>query len=166
MRSVRGQLVCISRTGPTLTYQYNDSGPGPVEIPTATLYHSPSGSVVADVAPPAEVGPIPSTSSNATRAVTNEPAAQQVFGAGQVSPGGLVLVRKDPLGQRVSPDTSPSTFAVPFFPSTIPPEPRISLSFLGEKLQVQISEAAATVLVMKSCVPEQESTGHKLTLRY
>ena len=160
MRSVRGQLVCISRTGPTLTYQYNDSGPGPVEIPTATLYHSPSGSVVA------EVGPIPSTSSNATRAVTNESAAQQVFGAGQVSPGGLVLVRKDPLGQRVSPDTSPSTFAVPFFPSTIPPEPRISLSFLGEKLQVQISEAAATVLVMKSCVPEQESTGHKPTLRY
>jgi hypothetical protein len=142
-------------------------GPGPVEVPTATHYHSSSGSVFADVASLAELDRTLSIPSDATWAVTNEPAAQRVFRAHRVPHGELVFARRNQLGQRVSPDTSPSIFAVPSFSSTITPEPWIPLSFLeGEKLQVQISDAATTELVMKSCVLEQEPIGHKLTLRY
>jgi hypothetical protein len=142
-------------------------GTDPVEVPTTTHYHSSSGNAFADVASLAELGPAPSIPSDATWAVTNEPAAQRVFGADRVPHGELILARRNQLGQRVSPDTDPSIFAVPSFSSTITPEPWIQLSSLGgEKLQVQISDAATTELVMKSCVLKQEPTDHKLTLRY
>ena len=85
----------------------------------------------ADVLSLAEVGPIPSTSSNATRAVTNEPTAQQAFGTDQVQHRELVFVRKDPPEQYVSMDTSPSVFTFPSFLPTLLPEPWIPLSFLG-----------------------------------
>ena len=105
---------------------------------------------------PAKLDRIPSTSFDATWVVTDEPAAQQVFVADQVPHGELILIRGDLLEQRVPLDTSKSTFTIPssFLP-TIPPEPWIPLSFLGEeKLQVQVSDTAATDLDMKSCVLE------------
>jgi hypothetical protein len=128
----------------------------PVEIPAATLDHSPTGGVFADGSSPAELDRIPSTSSDATQVVTNEPASQQVFGTDQVSHGELVFVRKDPPERCVSLDTSPSVFTFPsFFLPTLLPEPWIPLSFLGEeRLQVQISDTAATDLDMKWCVLE------------
>jgi len=71
---------------------------------------------------------------------------------------GLVLVRRNSLGQRISLDSNPSiSIASSFIPPIIPPEPRIPLSFLGEeKLQVQYSETEATDLDLRLCVPEWE----------
>jgi hypothetical protein len=137
-------------------------GSGSAEIRTAAPSHP-----LIDGVSGAKLDRIPSTSSDASWAVTNEPAAQHVFGTDQVPHGELVLVRGDPLEQRAPLDTSKATFTIPssFLP-TIPPEPWIPLSFLGEeKLQVQVSDTAATDLDMKSCVLEQESIGHELTLR-
>jgi hypothetical protein len=131
-------------------------GPGPVEIPTATPSHSLDDGVFADAPSPTKLDRIPSTSSDVSRVVTNEPAPQQMFEADQVPHGELVLVRGDPPEQCVSLDTSPSVLSVPsFFLPTIPPELRIPLSFLGkERLQVQMSDTTATDLDMKSCVLE------------
>jgi hypothetical protein len=112
--------------------------------------------VFADVPSPAKSDLISSTSSSAAWVGTDEPVAPQVFGADQVPHGELVLVRRNPREQCVPLDESPSVFTVPSFPlQTIPPELWIPLSFLGEeKLQVQISDMAATDLDMRSCVLE------------
>jgi hypothetical protein len=130
------------------------TGPDLVEAPIATPSHSPSDGAPTDAPPPARLNLIPSISSDASRVVTNEPAIQQVFGADQVPHGQLVLIRRDPLEPCVPLDTSPSASAVSscFLP-TIPPELRMTLSFLGEeKLQVQLSETDAADLVMTACV--------------
>jgi hypothetical protein len=133
----------------------------PVEIPIAAASHPPS-----DVPPPAELYPIPSAS-DATWIVTDELAAQQVFGVDRVPHGELVLARRNLFEQRVLPYTSRSTFTAPSFPlSIIPPELWMPLLNLGEeKLQVQISDTAATELDMRSCVLGCQSINHKLTLR-
>ena len=129
------------------------TGLGPAEIPTAAPPHPPSDGGFGDVPPPVELYRIPSAS-NATWMVTNEPAAQQVLGADKVPHGELVLARRNLCEQRVPPDTSQSTFTAPSFPlSIIPSELWMPLLNLGEeKLQVQISDTAATELDMKSCV--------------
>jgi hypothetical protein len=130
-------------------------GSDPIEVPRSILYYSPSDGAFADVPWSARLDGIPSTSFDATRVVTNEPAAlQYAFGTDRVPRGELVLARRNQLGQRVSPDTSPSISTVPsFFLPTIPREQWIPLSFLGEeRLQVQFSEGAATDLDIKSCV--------------
>ena len=128
------------------------AGLGPVEIPTAAPSHPPSDDVFGDVPSPAGLYRIPSAS-DATWIVTNELAAQQVFQADMVPHGQLVLARRNLFEQRVPPHTRQSAFTVPSFLRTIPPGLWTPLSFLGEgKLQVQISEIAATELDMKSCV--------------
>ena len=119
---------------------------GPVEIPTIISTHQPD--------------PTPSTS-NTTREVGCEPPVPRVFTADQVPRGtssGLVLVRRNSFGQRIALDSNPSiSIASSFIPPTIPPEPWIPLSFLGEdKLRVQYSETEATDLDLRSCVPEQD----------
>ena len=131
-------------------------GLGPPEIPAIAPSHSLSDGVFASVPSPAKSDRIPSTSSDAMWAATNEPAVGQVFGTDEPPHGELVLACRDPLEQRFSLGTSPSIFTVPpFFLPTIPPEPWIPLSFLGEeRVQVQFSEAAATDLDMKWCVVE------------
>ena len=132
------------------------TGPDPLKVLTTTPFHSLSDGVFGGVPSPAKLDRMPSTSFDATWVVTDEPAAQQVFVADQVPHGELILIRGDLLEQRVPLDTSKSTFTIPssFLP-TIPPEPWIPLSFLGEeKLQVQVSDTAATDLDMKSCVLE------------
>jgi hypothetical protein len=136
-------------------------GPDPVEIPTAILYYSPGDGAFADVPPPANLDRAPSTSSDATWVVANKPAAQQVFWTDQVPHEELVRVHGGPLEQCVSLDTSPPAFTIPsFFLQTILREP---LSFLGEeKPQLQISDATATDLDMKSYVLEWESISHNL----
>jgi hypothetical protein len=132
------------------------TGPDPLEILTATPSHSPSDGVFGDVPSPAKLDRIPFTSSDATWVATNEPDAQQVFGADQVPHGELVLARRDPLERYVSLDTNTSTFTVSsFFLPTIPPELWVPFSFLGEeRLQVQFSETATTDLIMTACVLE------------
>ena len=83
--------------------------------------------------------------------MTDEPVAPQVLGTEKVSHQELALVHRNRLEQCVSLDTSQSIFTIPscFLP-TIPPEPWIPLSFLGEeRLQVQISDTVATDLDMK-----------------
>ena len=128
-------------------------GPGPVEIPAVAPSHSPCDGVFADVPSPAKSDRIPSTSSAASWVVTNEPAAQQVFGVDQVSHGELVLARKDPPEQCVSLGTSPSVFTVPPSLPALSPVLWIPLSFFGEeRFQVQMSDTAAADLDMKSCV--------------
>ena len=129
-------------------------GPDLVQIPTATPYHSLTDGMFGDVPPPAKLDQIPSTSSDATRVSTNESAVLRVFRDSHVPHGELILAHRNPLEQCALLDTSLTFLAVPFFfLSTIPHEPWISLSFLGEeKLQVQISETAATDLAMKACV--------------
>ena len=105
---------------------------------------------------PAKLDPITSASSAAAWVVTDGLVAPQVFGPDQAPHGELVLAPRNPLEQCVPPDASPSTFTAPsFLLPTIPPEPWIPLSFLGEeKLQVQISDMVATDLDMRSCVLE------------
>jgi len=106
----------------------------------------------------AGLNPTPSAS-DAPRVVTDEPAALRVFKVNQMSQlegrsRGLALVHRNPLKQRISLDSSPSISIVSsFLPPTIPPEPWISLSFLGEeRFQVQFSKTDATDLDMKLCV--------------
>lgn len=131
------------------------TGPDPVEIPTVTPSHPLSGGVFVDVSLSTKLDRMPSTSSDAAWVATNEPTVQDASGADQVLHGELVLARENLFQQCVPPDTSPSTFAVPSFLRTIPPELWMPLSFLGEgKLQVQISDEAATDLDMKWCVLE------------
>ncbi|KAF9643480.1 hypothetical protein BDM02DRAFT_3191569 [Thelephora ganbajun] len=83
--------------------------------------------------------------------VTDEPSALQQVPHGR--PSGLVVVRRNSFEQRISIDTNPSiSILSSFFLPTIPPEPWIPLSFLGEdKLQVQVSDVDATDLDMRSC---------------
>ena len=149
-------VTCPLRRVDGRTSGQRPRGPGPVEIPTTTPFHSPSDGVFAGAQFPTKLDRIPSTSSDATWVVTNEPTNQQVFGFDQVPHEELALVRRGPSEQCVSLDTNPSVFTVPsFFLPTIPPEPWIPLSLWGEeRLQVQISDTAATGLDMKSCVLE------------
>jgi hypothetical protein len=143
------------RTNGSLSEQ-QPGGPIPVVIPTTTPFHLLSDGTFADVPWSVKLDRTPSTSSDATRMVTNFPTSQQAFGSNHVPHGELVLVRKDPSEQCLSLDTSSPAFTVSsFFLPTIPPEPWIPLSFLGEeRLRVQISDTAATDLDMKSCVLE------------
>ena len=69
-------------------------------------------------------------------------------------PPGLTIVRRNPFEQRISLDSNPSVSIISsFLHPTIPSEPWIPLSFLGEeKLQVHFCEAGATDLDMKLCV--------------
>ena len=126
---------------------------GPVEIPTAPPSHSLSDGAFADVSSPTKLDRIPSTSSDATWVVTNFPTSHQVFGSDQAPHEELVLVHRDPSEQYLSLDASSPVFTVlSSFLQTIPPEPRIPLSFLGEeRLRVQSSDTAATDLDMKWC---------------
>jgi len=122
-------------------------GAGTVDIPTDIPIY-----------PSAQLNPTPSTSGT-TRVVAHELPTLRAFTDDQVPPGpssGLVLVRRNSPGQRISLDSTTSiSIASSFMPSIIPPEPRIPLSFLGEeKLQVQFSETEATDLDLKLCVPE------------
>jgi hypothetical protein len=122
-------------------------GADPVEIPTVISTHSP-----------AESNPIPSTS-NATRVVTYEPSSPQAFRADQVPHGhssGVVLARRNSFERQIPLDSNPSiSIFSSFLPSTIPPELRIPLSFLGgERLQVQTFEIDAIDLDMRWCVLE------------
>ena len=123
------------------------SGAGTVGVPT-----------VIPTYPPAQLNPTPSTS-DITRAVAYEPPILRVFTDDQVPPrpsSGLVLVRRNSLGQRIPLDSNPSiSIASSFMFPMIPPELRIPLSFLGEeKLQVQYSSTEATDLDLKLYVPE------------
>jgi hypothetical protein len=130
--------------------------PDLVEVPTTTPSHSLSDNLFGDAQVLAESSLMSPTPSDATWAATDEPVAPQVPGDDQVPHGELVLVHRNPLKQRVSLDTSQSIFTIPscFLP-TVPPEPWIPLSFLGEeRLQVQFSDTAATELDMRSCVLE------------
>jgi len=79
---------------------------------------------------------------------------------------GLVHVRRNSFGQRISSDMSPSISVLSsFLLPTIPPELQMPLSFLGgDRLQIQISDIDATDLDMRSYVLEWESADHKLTL--
>ena len=89
-----------------------------------------------------------------TWAVTNEPAARQVFGVDQV-PHGDYIIRRDPHERRTYLDANAILTIPSLFLPTVPRETWISLPFLGEeKLPVQLSETAATDLAMKACVLE------------
>ena len=112
--------------------------------------------------------------SGATRvAITNEPAALRVLKleSSQIpqdrSPG-LTLIRGNSFKHHTPLDSSPSVSIVSsFFPPTIPPEPWVSLSSLGEdKFQVQFSKTDVTDLDMKLCVSGISGLGHGLTLGY
>ena len=132
----------------------------PVEIPTTIPTY-----------PPTPLDPIiPPTDSDTIRVVVDEPPDLRVSTAGRVPHGpssGLVLVRRNSFGQRISLDSNPSiSIASSFIPPMIPPEPWISLSFLGEeKLQIQLSETEATDLNMRSCVFGLGALGNKLIFR-
>jgi len=66
---------------------------------------------------------------------------------------GHVLVRRNSIEKHTSPDIHSFIPVSSIWFPTIPPEPWIPLSFQGgEKLQVQISEVAASDLDMRSCV--------------
>jgi len=69
-------------------------------------------------------------------------------------PPELALVRRNSFEQSVSLHLNSSISIISsFLRPTIPPEPWIPLSFLGEdKLQVQFHESGATDLDMKLCV--------------
>ena len=75
-------------------------------------------------------------------------------------PPGLTIVRRNPFEQRISLDSNPYISIISsFLRPTIPSEPWIPLSFLGEeKLQVQFCEAGATDMDMKLCVFDWKSS--------
>jgi hypothetical protein len=104
--------------------------------------------VFAGVLPPAKLKLINSTS-DPTLLVTDELSALQVFKVDRVPQGHLY----EP---RISPGTNLHLSVISsFLPPTISPEPWVPLSFQGgEKLQVQISDTAASDLDMGSCVFE------------
>lgn len=113
----------------------------PVDTPTAVYARSTAG--LKRMSP----------TSNATHVVTYEPSTLPKFKADRVPhgrPPGLVVVRRNSFERYSNPSIS---IASSFLHSTIPPELRIPLSFLGkEKLQVQTSETVATDLDMRSYV--------------
>ena len=132
----------------------------PFETPTVTSIDSP-----------AELNPTPSTHYVTPAAGSEPPVLQPAFETDRVSHRhslGLALVRINSPEQRILLDSSPSISAFSsLLPPTIPPEPWISLSFLGEeKIQVQLSETDVTDLDMRSYVPEQQSTVPKLTFGF
>ena len=120
-------------------------GAEPVKVPAVISTH-----------PPSRLSLVPSTS-DPTRVVTCESSAVQVFKAGHVPherSSGLAFARRNSFKRRVSLYSHQSTPIILSFPlPTIPLEPWIPLSFLGEeRLRVQFSEVDATDLDMRSCV--------------
>ena len=116
-------------------------GAEPVKVPAVISAHSPSRP---NLIPP---------TTDSTRVVTYEPPAPRVYKADHVLHGrspGLSLAHGNPFKRRISLDSSPSISTISsFWLPTVPPEPRIPLSFLGEeRLQVQFSETDATDLDM------------------
>ena len=109
-------------------------GAGPIEIPKIISPHSST-----------ELNLTPSTSG----------ATSQIL-VSYERPSRLLPAHKTSSGQRTSLDLNPSISVVSsFLPPTIPPEPRIPLSFLREeRLQVQFSETGATDQDLRSCVFE------------
>ena len=124
-----------------------DPGSDLDEDPTATPTHSPSGSS------------LPSSTSDVARVAIHESSALETHRANQIPhghPTGLVVLRRNSLGRRLSLGSIPPiSIASSFSPQTIPPELWIPLSFLGgERLQVQFSEKDTTDLDLRSCVSE------------
>ena len=104
---------------------------------------------------------------NVTRVAAYNPSDLQVFRTDHGHSLGLARVRRNSFDQ--IPHGSGLSIPVlsSFPPPTVPPELRIPLSFLEEeRLQFQISDIAASDLDMRSCVLEQKSTDHELTLGY
>ena len=139
-------MYTLHNTDGHLSEQYL-VGADPIDIPTAASAHSS-----------AKPSLLPS-SSDATRVVAYEPSALQALDAEWVPHGRsseLVLVRRNLLERSIYPGSNPYIPTTSSFPSpTIPPEPHIPLSFLGEeKLRVQTSTIDATDLDMRSCVLE------------
>lgn len=82
---------------------------------------------------------------------TDESSALQVFKADQVPegrPSGALPICRNSSGEYIPLDPNPAISISSFFlPQTIPPDPWIPLSFLGEeKLQVQSAELNSTDL--------------------
>ena len=149
--------IYASRRTPGLPRR-RPGGADPVEVSTITSTNSPTDVAFPNAAPPSGSNLLPSTSGT-TLMVTHEPSAKRVFKAGQVTHGrssGFALVRRNSPVQHHSLDTNPSiSILSSFLLPTIPPEPRIPLSFLGEdRLRVQISDITATDMDMRSYVPE------------
>jgi len=136
--------VPLFGTNNSITLGQRTESVDPVEVPTTTSTY-----------PLAPLDPTPST--DTTRVVTDGPPDLGVFAVDGVPHGpssGLVLVCRNKFGQRISLDSNPSISIASFFiPPTIPPEPWISLSSVGEeKLQVQVSETDVTDLDLRLCV--------------
>ena len=109
---------------------------------------------VISIGSPVELNPAVSDEA-VTQVVAYEPTALRTFVADRAPHGrssGLTLVLRNSFEQRIPLDSNPSiSIFSSLLPSTIPVEPWISLSFLGEeKLQVQFSETDATDLDMRS----------------
>ena len=120
----------------------------PVKIPPVISTH-----------PPTKSKPTPPTF-DATRVMTYQPPTLQVVKVPRRRSPGVVSVRRirSPLERRISLENPSVSIVSSFLLPTIPPEPRIPLSFLGkENLQVQFSETDATDLDMKLCVLEWQS---------
>jgi len=133
-------------------------GVDPVDIHTITSTHPPIDGVFADLLSLAMLKLIPSTSDTTWLAI-NETSALQSFKIDRVLDGhssGLVWVRRNLSGCHVPLGTDPSVWVLSsFLLPAMPPELRIPLSHLGEdRLQVQISDSAATDMDMKSHVLE------------
>ena len=133
--------------------EYRPEDEDPVEVPIVISTHA---------SPKPKPAPI---TSDATQVVAYQPSALRMIKVDHVPhgpPQGLVSVRRNryPLGRCTSLDSNQSISIISSFPPpTIPPEPRIPLSFLGkENLQVQFSETDATDLDMGLCVLGSESS--------
>ena len=109
---------------------------------------------VAGVPPPAEPDLQPPIS-DAAQVTTYELATLQTFEAVQAPrrhSSELVPFHRISPKRHPSPDTNPSISIISsFLPPTIPPEPHIPLSFLGEE-RLQVSNADTTDIDMRSCV--------------
>ena len=138
------------------------SGRQPGDADSAETTPSPIDGASADVLPPAKLK-LKWSVIDSTQPATDEPGPSQPQVPRSCSPGSIIVHRRPP-DQHTSQDTSPYIAILPFLPSTIPPEPWIPLSFLGEEnLKVQVSDIDATDLDMRSCVLDHGSVNHKLT---
>jgi len=133
--------TCI-RAGCTLECVYDEKDPQSVGTYHSNNPDSPlSGNRLGDTDPTA-----------APKVIS---AAPRTLKAGEAPrPPGLTLVRRNSFEQSISLDSNPSiSIMSSFLRPTIPSEPWIPLSFLGEeKLQVQFQETGATDMDMKLCV--------------
>jgi len=131
-------------------------GVDPVDIYTVVSAHPSIDGMFVHPLLPAKLKLISSTP-DYTWLVTNEPSTLRAVEVDKVLNGpssGLARVRRSSFGRRVPLGTNPSISVLSsFLLPAIPPELRIPLSFLGEeRLQVQISDATATDMDMKSYV--------------